>query len=68
MLRTAYSQILNSSPDLSCAICYLDGRLIAQVEHVPIHVGGSTYSACEVTEFLRDDIHPGDLFLLNESM
>ena len=29
MLRTAYSQILNSSRDFSTAICDLDGRLIA---------------------------------------
>src|SRR5439155_9748760 len=38
MLRTSYSQILNSSRDFSTAICDLDGRLIAQAEHVPIHV------------------------------
>ena len=30
MLRTAYSQLLNSSRDFSTAICDLDGRLIAQ--------------------------------------
>ncbi len=29
MLRTAYSQILNSSRDFSTAICDPDGRLIA---------------------------------------
>ena len=45
MLRTAYSQILNSSRDFSCAICDLDGRLIAQAEHVPIHVGALPYAA-----------------------
>jgi N-methylhydantoinase B/oxoprolinase/acetone carboxylase alpha subunit len=39
MLRISYSQILNSSRDFSTAICGLDGRLIAQPEHVPIHVG-----------------------------
>ncbi len=39
MLRTSYSQILNSSRDFSTGICDLDGRLIAQAEHVPIHVG-----------------------------
>jgi N-methylhydantoinase B len=33
MLRTSYSQILNSSRDFSTAICDLDGRLIAQAEH-----------------------------------
>ena len=32
MLRTAYSQILNSSRDFSTAICDLDGRLIAQAK------------------------------------
>ena len=45
MLRTAYSQILNSSRDFSTAICDLDGRLIAQAEHVPIHVGALPLAA-----------------------
>ncbi|HEV2956826.1 MAG TPA: hydantoinase B/oxoprolinase family protein, partial [Xanthobacteraceae bacterium] len=66
MLRTAYSQILNSSRDFSCAICDLDGRLIAQAEHVPIHVGALPYAARAVTEFFSGDIHPGDMFLLND--
>ena len=66
MLRTAYSQILNSSRDFSCAICDLDGRLIAQAEHVPIHVGALPYAARAVTEFFQGDIHPGDMFLLND--
>src|ERR1700745_2419332 len=66
MLRTAYSQILNSSRDFSCAICDLDGRLIAQAEHVPIHVGALPYAARAVTEFFKGDIHPGDMFLLND--
>jgi len=66
MLRTAYSQILNSSRDFSTAICDLDGRLIAQAEHVPIHVGALPYAAKAVTEFFQDDIHPGDIFLLND--
>jgi N-methylhydantoinase B len=66
MLRTAYSQILNSSRDFSTAICDLDGRLIAQAEHVPIHVGALPFAARAVTEFFGDDIHPGDVFLLND--
>ncbi len=66
MLRTAYSQILNSSRDFSTAICDLDGRLIAQAEHVPIHVGALPFAARAVTEFFADDIHPGDVFLLND--
>jgi len=66
MLRTSYSQILNSSRDFSTAICDLDGRLIAQAEHVPIHVGALPYAAKAVSEFFGDDIHPGDVFLLND--
>ena len=66
MLRTSYSQILNSSRDFSTAICDLDGRLIAQAEHVPIHVGALPFAAKAVTEFFGGDIHPGDVFLLND--
>jgi N-methylhydantoinase B len=66
MLRTSYSKILNSSRDFSTAICDLDGRLIAQAEHVPIHVGALPFAARAVTEFFGDDIHPGDVFLLND--
>jgi N-methylhydantoinase B len=66
MLRTAYSQILNSSRDFSTAICDLDGRLIAQAEHVPIHVGALPFAARAMTEFFAGDIRPGDVFLLND--
>jgi N-methylhydantoinase B len=66
MLRTSYSQILNSSRDFSTAICDLGGRLIAQAEHVPIHVGALPYAAKAVAEFFAGDIHQGDVFLLND--
>ena len=66
MLRTSYSQILNSSRDFSTAIVGLDGRLIAQAEHVPIHVGALPFAARAVSEFFRGDIHEGDVFLLND--
>ncbi|HEX5320089.1 MAG TPA: hydantoinase B/oxoprolinase family protein [Stellaceae bacterium] len=66
MLRTSYSQILNSSRDFSTAICGLDGRLIAQAEHVPIHVGALPFAARAVAEFFAGDIRPGDVFLLND--
>jgi len=66
MLRTSYSQILNSSRDFSTAICDLDGRLIAQAEHVPIHVGALPFAARAITEFFEGEIHKGDVFLLND--
>ena len=37
------------------------GRLIAQAEHVPIHVGALPFAARAVTEYFGDTIRPGDV-------
>ena len=66
MLRTAYSQILNSSRDFSTGICDAQGRLVAQAEHVPVHVGALPYAARSVGEAFAGDIQPGDVFLVND--
>jgi N-methylhydantoinase B len=66
MLRTSYSQILNSSRDFSTAICDPDGRLVAQAEHVPIHVGALPWAVHSVRSFFGDRVRPGDVFLLND--
>jgi N-methylhydantoinase B len=66
MLRTSYSQILNSSRDFSTGLCDPEGRLIAQAEHVPIHVGALPYAAKSVNDFFKGSIRPGDVYLLND--
>jgi len=66
MLRTAYSQILNSSRDFSTAAFDGAGRLIAQAEHVPIHVGALPWALAAIRDAFGDRIQPGDLFLLND--
>lgn len=66
MLRTSYSQILNSSRDFSTAICGDGGRLVAQAEHIPVHVGALPWAVRAVVEFFGDDVHSGDVFLLND--
>jgi N-methylhydantoinase B len=66
MLRTSYSQILNASRDFSTAICGDGGRLVAQAEHIPVHVGALPWAVKAVVEFFGDDVHPGDVFLLND--
>jgi N-methylhydantoinase B len=66
MLRTSYSQILNSSRDFSTALCDPEGRLIAQAEHVPIHVGALPFAARAVHDFFKGTIQPGDVYLLND--
>jgi N-methylhydantoinase B len=65
MLRTSYSQILNSSRDFSLAICDTGGRLIAQAEHIPVHVGALPWATRAVEQRFKD-IQPGDVVLLND--
>src|ERR1700683_3037957 len=65
MLRTTYSQILNSSRDFSLAICDTRGRLIAQADHIPVHVGALPWATLAVEERFRD-VRPGDVILLND--
>src|SRR5947199_6894565 len=62
MLRTAYSQILNSSRDFSTAVFDGQGRLAAQAEHVPIHVGALPWAVASIADFFKDRIRPGDMF------
>ena len=66
MLRTSFSQILNSSRDFSTAICGAEGRLVAQAEHIPVHVGALPSATEAVCAAFGDDVHPGDVFLLND--
>jgi N-methylhydantoinase B len=66
MLRTAYSQILNSSRDFSTALTDGEGRLVAQAEHVPIHVGALPWAVRSVLGAFAGRIRPGDLYLLND--
>jgi N-methylhydantoinase B len=65
MLRTSYSQILNSSRDFSLAICDVTGRLIAQADHIPVHVGALPWAARAV-EARFSELAPGDVILMND--
>ena len=66
MLRTSYSQILNSSRDFSTAICDANGRLLAQAEHVPIHVGALPWAVESVAKAFAGRVQPEDVYLLND--
>ena len=66
MLRTAYSQILNSSRDFSTALADRHARLVSQAEHVPIHVGSLPWAVRAINDFFDGRIHEGDVYLLND--
>jgi N-methylhydantoinase B len=65
MLRTSYSQILNSSRDFSLALCDVNSRLIAQADHIPVHVGALPWATRAVEERFKDVV-PGDVILMND--
>jgi N-methylhydantoinase B len=65
MLRTAYSQILNSSRDFSIALIDARCRLVAQADHIPVHVGAMSWAAKAVAARFPDPA-PGDIYVLND--
>ena len=65
MLRTAYSQILNSSRDFSIALIDARCRLVAQADHIPVHVGAMPWAARALMEAFPDPV-PGEVYLLND--
>jgi N-methylhydantoinase B len=65
MLRTSYSQILNSSRDFSLALCDVSARLIAQADHIPVHVGALPW-ATRAVEARFAEVAPGDVILMND--
>ena len=66
MLRTAMSQILNSSRDFSTAILDGDCQLVAQGEGIPVHISALPVAGAAVRDYFADDIHDGDVFILND--
>jgi N-methylhydantoinase B len=65
MLRTTYSQILNSSRDFSIALCDAEARLVAQADHIPVHVGAMPFAVQAVREAFPNPAN-GDIYLLND--
>ncbi len=62
--RTAYSPNIKERRDFSCALFDARGDLVAQADHMPVHLGSmpmSVRSAIESCEF-----RPGDMVMLND--
>lgn len=66
LLRTAYSQILNSSRDFSIALCDAQSRLVAQADHLPVHVGAMPFATKAVADAFGAGARPGDIYLMND--
>jgi N-methylhydantoinase B len=63
LIRSAYSSNIKERRDCSAALFDGLGRMVAQAEHIPVHLGAMP-EAVE-TVMIRDP-QPGDTFLLND--
>lgn len=68
LIRTAYSTNIKERQDASTAIFDARGRVIAQAEHIPIHLGALLSIVTHILKRYRvEDIRPGDAFLANDA-
>jgi N-methylhydantoinase B len=63
VMRSARSPVLKEAGDLSCALTDAQGRLVAQGQDIPIHLGVMAFT---VKEFLRrvpaEQLREGDVY------
>uniref|UniRef100_UPI0025BA4CE1 hydantoinase B/oxoprolinase family protein n=1 Tax=Halovivax sp. TaxID=1935978 RepID=UPI0025BA4CE1 len=63
LIRGAYSPNIKERRDCSTALFDDRGRMVAQAEHIPVHLGAMP----EAVRAVRDrDPAPGDVFVLND--
>ena len=63
--RTAFSPNIKERLDESCALFDARGRLIAQAEHIPVHLGAMP-SAVEAVAVDFPELSPGDQVIVND--
>jgi N-methylhydantoinase B len=66
LVRTAYSNNLKNSMDMSCALCDAQGRLIAQGMTLPLHLGSIPDAMHYFLRKFGGSVRPGDVFILND--
>lgn len=64
--RTARSTIVRDVLDFSTSICDSHGQQIAQGVTIPMHMGSVPYAMETLLEKYEGNIHPGDIFILND--
>src|SRR4026209_1387114 len=62
--RTAFSPNIKERRDYSCALFDADGHVIAQGDHMPVHLGSMPLSVKAAIE--SREIGPGDMIMLND--
>jgi len=63
--RSSFSPNIKERRDFSCALFDQEGRLVAQAEHIPVHLGAMPHSVQAVIAEL-EDLSEGDTAILND--
>ncbi len=64
--KSSFSPNIKERRDYSCALFNTSGQLIAQAEHIPVHLGAMPYSVQAVLKEFKDDLVEGDDIILND--
>ncbi len=64
--NTAYSVNIKERLDFSCAVFDLQGDLVANAPHMPVHLGSMGESVKAIITRRGDSLKPGDVFMLND--
>ena len=62
--RTAFSPNIKERRDYSCAVFDAEGRVIAQGDHMPVHLGSMPMAVAAALSEV--EIGPGDVVALND--
>ena len=63
LVRSAFSANIKERRDCSTALFAADGRMIAQAEHIPVHLGAMPEAVAAVR---AHDPAPGEIFVVND--
>ena len=67
LMRTAFSPNIKERHDCSTAVFDAAGEVVAQAQHVPIHLGSMIGAIRSIRERFDDaDMLPGDMFVAND--
>ncbi|WP_291999226.1 hydantoinase B/oxoprolinase family protein [Caldivirga sp.] len=67
--RSAFSPNIRERMDHSCAITDSEGNIVAQAEHIPVHLGSFRVGVKNILNWLNKEgveLGPGDVMLLND--
>ena len=63
--RTAYSPNIKERMDASCAVFDAAGRMLAQAEHIPVHLGAMPLTVAYALQHV-EDLQEGDQIVVND--